>query len=113
MKIAITSILLLVTIFLTSCAPARVYTFEKDRVDQTVEGNRGYIAGTPPLPESAVKGTPKRELIGLDLEIGLLPSEKQKVKKLEAEERLPEAGLETTRKVFPPEEPEKEEDWIK
>jgi len=66
---------LLVSVILTGCSGARIYTFEKDRVDQRTEGNRGYITGTPPA-EPVKKDVPKRTLIGIDMEIPLLPGEK-------------------------------------
>jgi hypothetical protein len=45
-----------------------VYTFKKDRVDQELDGNRGYISGEPEdMP--AEKRDLKRTLIGVDIEI--------------------------------------------
>ena len=70
--------ILLVSITLSGCYTMKTYTFKKDRVDQGVEGNRGYIMGTPP-PAPARGETPKRTLIGIDIETGLLPGEKAKV----------------------------------
>jgi len=46
-----------------------------DRIDQGMGGNRGYLTGTPP-PQPSVKDAPKRTLIGIDVEIPLLPGEK-------------------------------------
>lgn len=44
-----------------------IYTFRKERVDQEVRGNRGYIMGTPPSkPERKPR---KRTLIGIDIEL--------------------------------------------
>ena len=68
-------VILLASMVLSGCSGARIYTFKKDRVDQRTEGNRGYIKGTPP-PEPIRKGVAKRTLIGIDLEVPLLPGEK-------------------------------------
>lgn len=79
---------LLISVILAGCTDARVYTFKKERVDQTMAGNRGYIAGTP--PPAPIRGeVPKRTLIGIDIEVPILPGE---------EIELP---------------PEKKEEWIK
>ncbi len=45
-----------------------IYTFKKDRVDQTMGGNRGYISGKPAdmKPETLHR---KRTLIGVDIEL--------------------------------------------
>ncbi len=66
---------LLASMVLSGCSGARIYTFKKDRVDQRTKGNRGYIKGTPP-PEPIRKGVAKRTLIGIDMEVPLLPGEK-------------------------------------
>jgi len=65
--------ILLVTVFassvlLASAAGAMdIYTFKKDRVDQKLDGNRGYITGPPPAPED--RTGIKRTLIGVDIEL--------------------------------------------
>jgi hypothetical protein len=79
--------ILSVSVALSGCYTMRVYKFQRDRVDQVSEGNRGYITGTPP-PASAGAGTPKRELIGIDIELGLLPGEKARVDFGKEEERV-------------------------
>lgn len=71
-------VILLLSMTLSGCYTMRVYTFEKDKVDQRIEGNRGYIIGAPP-PAPVEKETPKRTLIGVDVEMGLLPGEKARV----------------------------------
>ncbi|MGB2705279.1 MAG: hypothetical protein WBC74_00230 [Candidatus Omnitrophota bacterium] len=67
--------ILLVSVTLAGCSGARIYTFKEERVDQRVEGNRGYIKGTP-APEPIRKGVAKRTLIGIDVEVPILPGEK-------------------------------------
>jgi len=47
-----------------------VYTFKKDRVDQEIDGNRGYISGE--APKIAEKPRKKqRTLIGVDIQVGV------------------------------------------
>ena len=41
------SALILVVVFLTGCMTVRTYTIKKPRIDTDVEGNRGYLSGTP------------------------------------------------------------------
>ena len=69
-------VMLLVSVVLTGCSNvSSPYIIMKDRVDQNLSGNRGYLLGTPP-PAPARKGVPKRTMIGIDVEIPLLPGEK-------------------------------------
>ena len=65
---------LLVAVTLAGCSNVRTYTFTKERVDQTPKGNRGYIMGTPP-PVTTDGPVKRRTLIGVDIEIPLLPGE--------------------------------------
>jgi hypothetical protein len=67
--------LVLICVLLAGCADVRTYTFKKDRVDQRIAGNRGYFHGTPP-PAPVMDEVPKRTLIGIDIEIPVLPYEK-------------------------------------
>ncbi len=60
---------------LAGCSGVRIYEIKKDRVDQQVEGNRGYMKGTPPVAPIR-RDVPKRTLIGIDMEIPILPGEK-------------------------------------
>ncbi len=47
-----------------------IYTFKRDRVDQEINGNRGYISGE--APKIAEKPRKKqRTLIGVDIQIGV------------------------------------------
>jgi len=70
--------ILLMSVTLSGCYTMRVYTFKRDKVDQRIEGNRGYIMGAAP-PAPIEREVPKRTLIGLDIELGLLPGENAKV----------------------------------
>ncbi|MGB2601206.1 MAG: hypothetical protein WBD00_03665 [Candidatus Omnitrophota bacterium] len=45
-----------------------VYTFKKDRVDQNLDGNRGYLAGKPKDMTGGDRNI-KRTLIGVDIEL--------------------------------------------
>jgi len=68
-----------------------VYTFKRDRVDQEIDGNRGYISGE--APKIAEKPRKKqRTLIGVDIQIGVDNSDSDDVaptvrKKKEAKKR--------------------------
>ena len=62
-------VLFVTMIFLAGCAkdgikPVEIYTFKKDRVDQDLRGNQGYLTGTP--PPVGPRNT-KRTLIGIDI----------------------------------------------
>lgn len=73
--------LLLASIALSGCSNVRAYTFKKDRVDQEPEGNRGYLHGTP--PPTPIGEPKKRTMFGLDIEIPLLPGERESVSREE------------------------------
>lgn len=45
-----------------------VYTFKKDRVDQNLDGNRGYLMGKPKDMTGGERNI-KRTLIGVDIEL--------------------------------------------
>jgi len=66
-------LLLVVMAFLAGCAstpgtkPIEVYTFQKERVDQKLAGNQGYLEGDAP-PVTEPRST-KRTLIGIDVEV--------------------------------------------
>ena len=110
--------ILLLSVTLSGCYTMRVYTFKRDKVDQGAEGNRGYIMGTPP-PAPVETGVPKRTLIGVDIEVGLLPGEKARVdfggsEVTKIKEETPRVGepavvIESTPKTTAP----SEEEWVK
>jgi len=110
--------ILILSVVLAGCANVRTYKFKKDRVDQRVEGNRGYLLGTPP-PAPVVREVPKRTMIGIDIEIPVLPGEKADLSSeeevryeeetiIEMKGPLPSAS-ETKETV----KEETEEDWVK
>jgi len=74
MKILLAAILL-IGMALSGCSNVRVYTVEKNRVDQAEAGNKGYIMGSPSAipPEGEV---PKRTMFVVDIEVPILPGEK-------------------------------------
>ncbi|MBL7072769.1 MAG: hypothetical protein ISS33_03185 [Candidatus Omnitrophica bacterium] len=47
-----------------------IYTFKRDRVDQEIDGNRGYISGEAPEPAGKPRKT-QRTLIGVDIQVGV------------------------------------------
>ncbi len=65
-----------------------VYTIKKERVDQAVDGNRGYIMGTPPRttgPERCAT----RTLIAVDIELPTFGTgESEKEVKVERKEEV-------------------------
>lgn len=66
---------LLFGMILAGCSDVKTYVIHEDRVDQEMQGNRGYLLGTPPAV-TAKKKFDKRTLLGIDVEIPLLPGEK-------------------------------------
>ncbi|NQT33442.1 MAG: hypothetical protein HQ594_07210 [Candidatus Omnitrophica bacterium] len=67
------ALLIVVSFLIAGCAsmvdkPVEVYTFKKERVDQTIAGNQGYMEGTPPAVDRSARDT-KRTLIGIDIEL--------------------------------------------
>ena len=70
----ITVIVLLAGVTLAGCSNVSTRIIEKDRVDQEMQqGNRGYLLGTPPPAEE--RKNLKRTMIGIDIEIPILPGE--------------------------------------
>lgn len=65
------SAIILIAMFLTGCAAKQdetgisVYTFEVEREDQDLAGNRGYLMGTPPPVDEDRPTT--RTFIGVDI----------------------------------------------
>jgi hypothetical protein len=82
-----------------------VYTFKKKRVDQELEGNRGYIMGTPPPPPER-KST--RTIIGVDIELPAADLGAGEEKGYDADEKdsEPSSGQKPVTVVT-------DEDWIK
>ena len=72
--------IMVLNLVLAGCSNVRTYIFKKERVDQEMSGNRGYIVGTPP-PQPAIREIPKRTMIGIDIEIPLLPGEELRLKR--------------------------------
>lgn len=90
MYLVFTAFLIIGTLTMAGCANlgetkvSKPYIMEVDRIDQKIEGNRGYIKGTPPPAED--KTGRKRPLITVDVD---LPRTSQ------------EAGIPDTRFVKP------------
>ena len=115
-------IILLFALVLTGCSNVRTYTFQKDRVDQVQKGNRGYILGTP--PPAPVEVNKKRTMIGIDIEIPILPGEEgyapgrkasvEEITIVEEDVYYQEPQVAETTNFGPKERIEEvEEDWVK
>lgn len=108
-KVSLLILCLLLTIFLTGCV--KTYTYQVEREDQELSGNRGVIMGEEPEPALDRKTT--RTMLGIDVE--LPPSKVYKAKKGELGEKLEqEEPFEAKRKEVAGEavvrvEPRKEE----
>jgi len=55
-----------------------VYTFKKDRVDQEIKGNRGYLFGKAPEINEKNRKT-QRTLIGVDIQVGVASDDDEDV----------------------------------
>ena len=61
-------IILSLVLILSGCgATVNTYTFEKERVDQSLEGNRGYLMGS--APEITEERDTTRTWVGIDIEL--------------------------------------------
>ena len=83
----IVALLILVSLISSGCAAVDVYTFKKDRVDQSIQGNQGYIEGEAPV--STDTRNPERTLIGIDIELSGSDSEYE-------EEYVPAKAVQST-----------------
>lgn len=102
----------------TGTKPVEIYKFQKDRVDQNLQGNQGYLEGQVPEATDVPRKT-KRTLIAVDIE---LPTSSESAKEEEAmqETSSSASGVNANMKTEPqvPEkvvvvEEEEEEYWIK
>jgi nucleoid-associated protein YgaU len=106
-KFSLLILSLLLGLILPGCV--KTYTFQAEREDQVLEGNRGYIMGEAPKSEVERKQT--RTMMGVDVE---LPASKEykKRKKALTEERV--TTEKTTGETAVYEEPERgftDEQW--
>jgi nucleoid-associated protein YgaU len=80
-RVSLLILWLLITIFLTGCM--KTYTYQAERKDQAISGNRGVVMGETPEPEVDRKAT--RTMLGIDVE--LPPSKDYKAQKRGSGER--------------------------
>ncbi len=66
---------ILVLVALAGCQMSKPYVMEMDRVDQKMEGNRGYLKGTPPPAED--RSNLKRPFIAVDIDLPSTAPEKE------------------------------------
>lgn len=112
-------LLVVVSFLMVGCAGVDVYTFKKDRVDQKIKGNEGYIMGQkPPGPREA--RDPKRTLIGVDVDVSAILGEEEAEEAEEIKKAPPPpqeakkiAAKEVETKKLPPAKAETEEEYIK
>ena len=57
-------------VFLFGCMAVRTYETEKPRIDTTIEGNQGFLAGTPKIEPKESKLGPNRKISVMEIEIG-------------------------------------------
>lgn len=92
---------LLVLFFLSGCA-VRTYSVKKDRVDQEVGGNQGFIAGSVPAGYTQPKNFTQRDTRVVEIELkNPLKFKKSKPKAVEttdikSEDQLTESQVQTT-----------------
>ena len=108
-------VLLTVCFFVQGAFAIDVYTFKKDRVDQNMDGNRGYISGN--APSTPDRGNPKRTLIGVDVELPAIGPDFEEEEPVSAMEQKTSSSATTVVGTPKPEAVMKktyrEEDWIK
>ncbi|MBD3426299.1 MAG: hypothetical protein GF409_03595 [Candidatus Omnitrophica bacterium] len=85
-----------------------VYTFKKKRVDQNLDGNRGYLMGKPQDMKGGERNV-KRTLIGVDIE---LPAGSSYTEDESRETAVPDEGKKQDKPSTTIKD-ESEEDWIK
>jgi len=61
-------LLIIAGLMVSGCSSVDVYTFKKERVDQDIKGNEGYVEGEKPAGEEKPRN-PKRTLFGVDIEM--------------------------------------------
>ncbi|MFH1847286.1 MAG: hypothetical protein ABH869_07020 [Candidatus Omnitrophota bacterium] len=83
-----------------------IYTFTKERVDQDLKGNRGYVFGKVPKTEQAEKRKAMRTLIGIDIDLTELGSFLEKKEYVEKEEDQVTASVQVSGKSM--DKPEKD-----
>ncbi len=101
------TLIILASFFIAGCSGVDVYTFKKERVDQGIQGNEGYIMGKK-LETAGDLSNRKRTIIGVDVdmeEFGIRTSGgEETVSVTPAKEAVKETVVETKKKS---------EDWIK
>lgn len=90
------ALLIIVGFLVTGCvAPESmdkgigVYTFEKDRVDQKLQGNQGYLTGK--APASRVERKKTRTFFGIDIELPGTAEDEKETKKAQPQKSRPKS----------------------
>ena len=62
--------LLVGIVFFVGCMKVRTYETEKPRIDTTIEGNQGFLSGTPTVTPKESKLGPNRKTSVMEIELG-------------------------------------------
>lgn len=70
-------LVLLLVVFLSGCMTVRTYEVKKPRIDTDIEGNRGYLSGTPTQEPKESKLGDTRTISVVEIEFGRPKSEEE------------------------------------
>jgi len=76
-KVMVTLLIGQIVFVFAGCGIRSIHPQKFDRVDQRIEGNRGYLKGTPPPAED--RTGLKRELMAVDVDLGAEESKFSKI----------------------------------
>jgi len=100
-------ILMISFLAVSNCGCVKVGTYTHERVDLEMQGNRGYVTGTPKPGPGELK-MPDRKVIEFEI---TLPGPKQQSKSMQKEKKEKRPVSKTTHKARP--KPEKSHPKIK
>ncbi|MBP7088116.1 MAG: LysM peptidoglycan-binding domain-containing protein [Candidatus Omnitrophica bacterium] len=70
---------LVAVFFISGCVAVRTYTVDKPRTDTDIEGNRGYLSGTPEEVTEKSKFGDTRKISVLEIEFGSSAAKRSKI----------------------------------
>jgi len=77
-------------IFLTGCFTTRTYTIEKPRVDRDMQGNQGFLSGTPKAVDKQSRLSDTRKISVVEVEFG---SREEELMEREADYKIKKKAL--------------------